>query len=378
MNIGIVGCGYVADLYTSTISNHPSLRLIGVCDVNETRARTLAERRGAWMSTDMIAFVRRPEVEMIVNLTPPEHHSAVTSEAIRHSKPCYSEKPFATSFIEGRSLVELARQANVPLASAPCSMLGEAAQTAWRAIRQGIIGTPRLVYANLDDGAVHRMAYDRWVTPRGLPWPHENEFRHGCVIEHAMYHLTWLVMMFGPVTSGTSFATPLWNAKCPSDQVASPDISVAVLRHTSGVVSRVTCGVAARRDRSFLVVGDDGELHVSDCWNFMSPVNVLRIRAEIPPGREASSAYLSDPEELMMARAPNFSHKCGDANDMDYCRGIAEFTDAIQNGRPSRLGPAFSLHCLEVQDHMNRPGPHTFSTTTWAQLPELIPMPWAN
>jgi predicted dehydrogenase len=184
-------------------------------------------------------------------------------------------------------------------------------------------------------------------------------------------------MMFGPITSGTSFAAPLWEAKRPRGQLASPDIAVAVVRHTTGVVSRLTCGVAARRDRSFLVVGDDGELYVPDCWNFMSPVSKSRIRAELPPGRGASSAYLSEPVMLEMAKAPEFSHKCGDTNDMDYCRGIAEFAEAIRDDRPSRLGPALLLHCLEVQDQMNRPGPRTFSATTWDRLPALAPMPWA-
>ena len=53
-----------------------------------------------------------------------------------------------------RELVDLARQKNVYLACAPCSMLSETAQTVWQALREGVIGRVRLVYANFDDGMI--------------------------------------------------------------------------------------------------------------------------------------------------------------------------------------------------------------------------------
>ncbi|PKO31817.1 MAG: gfo/Idh/MocA family oxidoreductase [Betaproteobacteria bacterium HGW-Betaproteobacteria-7] len=377
MNICFVGCGYVADFYAATLANHPSLRLIGVCDVDLDRALSLAQMCGVPGSSDIDAWIANPEVEMVVNLTPPEIHSSIIRKAISHGKACYSEKPFVTLFNEGSELVRLATDACVPLAGAPCSMLGEAAQTTWRAIRSGLIGAPRLVYANLDDGAIHKMAFDRWVSPRGIPWPSKNEFFHGCVMEHAAYHLSWLIMMFGPIFRGSTFGASIWPSKRNNEVNPAPDLSVATLEHVSGVISRVTCGVAASRDRSFRVVGDDGEIRVADCWNFMSPVTVSLLRQPLRPGREGSSEYLCDPEEIESNLAPGFSHRCGDKNDMDYCRGVAEFAVAIQKGRSSRVGAQFLLHCLEVQCELNTLGPRTFVTTTADNVPNSVPMPWA-
>ena len=42
MRIGIVGCGYVADMYLSLLANHPILELGGITDRDGERAKRLA------------------------------------------------------------------------------------------------------------------------------------------------------------------------------------------------------------------------------------------------------------------------------------------------------------------------------------------------
>lgn len=59
MRIGIVGCGYVADFYLSTMPNHPELELAGVVDQDGGRARRFAKR------TEPGTMVRWPPCSMI-------------------------------------------------------------------------------------------------------------------------------------------------------------------------------------------------------------------------------------------------------------------------------------------------------------------------
>ena len=95
------------------------------------------------------------------------------------------------------------------LASAPCSLLGETAQTVWRALRERVVGTVRLVYAEMDDGMVFRMPYRSWVSAAGVPWPAKDEFEVGCTFEHAGYYLTWFPAFFGPARTVTAFSACL-------------------------------------------------------------------------------------------------------------------------------------------------------------------------
>jgi hypothetical protein len=77
-------------------------------------------------------------------------------------------------------------------------VLSETAQTIWKLLREQAIGTPRLVYAELDDGNVAAMDYPTWISASGAPWPARDEFEVGCTLEHAGYHLTWLTAFFWP------------------------------------------------------------------------------------------------------------------------------------------------------------------------------------
>ena len=101
----------------------------------------------------------------------------------------------------------------------------------WRALRERAVGRVRLVYAEMDDGLVHRMPYRQWQSTNGLPWPYRDEFEVGCTLEHAGYVLTWLAMWFGPALSVSVFASTQVEDKLPAGEAPldmdSPDFSVA-------------------------------------------------------------------------------------------------------------------------------------------------------
>ena len=127
---------------------------IGTC-----RHFAVAGQRRATLSFEQL--VADPSLELVLNLTNPRSHYEVTRRCIEAGKHVYSEKPLAMDTAGARELVDLARQKNVYLASAPCSMLSETAQTVWEALREGVIGRVRLVYANFDDGM---------IAPKLSPW----------------------------------------------------------------------------------------------------------------------------------------------------------------------------------------------------------------
>jgi hypothetical protein len=51
---------------------------------------------------------RRPRIQLVLNLTRPYEHYAVTKAALLAGKHVYSEKPLAATFEEGKELAELA------------------------------------------------------------------------------------------------------------------------------------------------------------------------------------------------------------------------------------------------------------------------------
>ncbi|MCF6472388.1 Gfo/Idh/MocA family oxidoreductase [Nonomuraea sp. MG754425] len=371
MRIGFVGCGYVADLYAATLPNHPELELIGVFDRAENRRRAFSAHYGVPEYPSLAAMLEDPSLDIVVNLVNPAHHFPVSQAALLAGKHVYVEKPLATELAQARHLVELAAERGLGLASAPASVLGEPAQTAWQALRAGAVGTPLLAYAELDDGYVLGEHYHEWVSASGAPWPYMDEFRTGCTIEHAAYALDWLTTFFGPVTELTAFAASL----APNPHFAAmgetpaPDFSVACLRFgpsetaVDGLVARVTNSIVAPRRHSLQIIGDEGVLIVQSVWDYASPVVV----------RRGQSGY---PEIYPPVRpGPSALSRVG-ANNMDFARGVAELSAELRGRRRSRLGVDRALHVLEVTLEIARANKGAISRPTTTFTPPK-PMSWA-
>jgi predicted dehydrogenase len=148
------------------------------------------------------------------------------------------------SFSEAKELVDLAENNQLYLSSAPCSLLSETAQTIWKALKDGAVGRPRLVYANFDDGMIApKQSPWEWRNGLGAAWPAKDEFEVGCTYEHAGYVLTWLAAYFGPALRVTSFSSCQIPEKGIEVDQMAPDFSVGCIEYQDGVVARVTCSL---------------------------------------------------------------------------------------------------------------------------------------
>ncbi|MEO0911820.1 MAG: Gfo/Idh/MocA family oxidoreductase, partial [Pseudomonadota bacterium] len=194
----IIGCGFVADLYLASFQTMPEAEIVAVYDHDAARLKTFCAH---WQLTAAASrealFGMLPDDAIVLNLTNPHAHFEVSKAALEAGFHVYSEKPLAVEMEDARALHALAAERGRLLASAPCSVLSETAQTLAAAVRKGVAGTPRLVYAELDDGFIPQAPYAKWMSESGAPWPAEDEFRVGCTLEHAGYYLTWLMAMFG-------------------------------------------------------------------------------------------------------------------------------------------------------------------------------------
>jgi predicted dehydrogenase len=238
-------------------------------------------------------------------------------------------------------------------------LLGETAQTLWRALRGGEIGRVRVVYAELDDGPVHLQEPHLYRSASGAPFPYRDEFEVGCTVEHAAYYLTWFTAFFGPAATVTSFSTRLWPDRQVTAEetlnVSAPDFSVGCITFRSGVVVRLTCSSVAPYDHGMQIVGDRGLLRVDECWNYSAPVRLEKyskrwFRARSSPGarafpllewmRTGSREY---PPLMKVSRQKRYRQ-----HRQDFARGIADLAQAAVEGRPPRLPADYCLHVNEL------------------------------
>jgi predicted dehydrogenase len=369
MNIGIVGCGYVAEFYAKTIRNYPDLKLAGAFDINPSNQATFCKLWSTREFESLEQLLQSDEVDLVLNLTNPRSHYPMTKQCLEAGKHVYSEKPLAMDFEHAHHLLEIANAHRVYLASAPCSILSETAQTVWKALRENIIGRVRLVYANFDDGMIApKLSPWFWCNESGVPFPAKDEFEVGCTYEHAGYVLTWLAAFFGPARAVTSFAScQIPDKGIPVEKMA-PDFTVGCIEYADGVVARVTCSLVAPRDKSLTIIGDDGVLTVEDIRNERCPVCVRHT----PPSRRDAAIerwvnrwrkllrLAGTEREWHFRRKLPYVHKSrgqfvSDGKPVDFCRGPAEMAAAIREKRSCRLSAELGLHIVELVEALQYP-----------------------
>lgn len=355
--IAIVGCGYVADFYLSTLVNHRELVVLGAFDSDPIRLKAFSQFHGINAYHSLASLLGDAKVEMILNLTNPASHYEVSLAALLAGKHVYSEKPLTFELEHARHLVEVAEASNLSLTAAPATYLGEAANATASAIAAGKIGKVRLVYAELDDGMVFRAGCETWRSASGAPWPVDDEFENGCTLEHASYYVTWLCEMFGPVRSVTAFASRQFDDKGTGQPASAlgDDFSVSCLSFDDGVVARITCGLVAPRDRRFRIIGDDGVLTVADGWDTRSRVQFEPTRTTVPAKgfqgiMQAITRRIpaSFQRQSVGFRRPRYHVPSGHPGRLDYSRGPAAQAEALRAGTWSSRESYLALHVTEV------------------------------
>jgi predicted dehydrogenase len=370
--IAIIGCGFVADYYMATLANYPWIVVAGAFDIDAERLRVFTDyyRLARYQSIDHLLDDQR--VAIVVNLTNPKAHYDISRRCLEAGKHVYSEKPLAMEYEQAEALVALAEENHMSIVSAPCSLLGNAAQTLWRGVRDKAVGRIRLIYAELDDGMVHKMPYRKWKSASGAPWPYADEFETGCTLEHAGYYLSWLMAMFGPVGSVTAEADCLIPDKSSdpsSPSSATPDFSVGILKFECGVIARLTTSIVGPHNHSIQIIGDTGILGLEECWDNGSAVYVRKLHTI------RRKTFLSPfKARYRIAGTPRSRLKKTGGSRMDFAAGIAELASSLREGRACRLSPRFSLHVNEVALALH--GVHGVYTTR-SRFEPVAPLEWA-
>jgi len=367
----LVGCGYVADLYMRSFDVMPDMCVAGAHDRDPDRQAAFCAHWQVPALPDMAAVIAAGRGgALVLNLTNPAAHVAVSRELLDAGLHVWSEKPMTLSLDDARELHALAAAKGVHLASAPSSVLSEAAQALGRALRGEVAGRPLVAYAEMDDGFIPQAPHHLWRSESGAPWPAADEFRTGATLEHAGYWLSWLIALFGPVRSVVAASAELLPGK--EGGAEAPDFSVAVLFFHSGMVARLTCSIAAPQDRRLRVIGEKGTLTVPEAWDNAARVTfrrrlVLRRRLIESPLRR----------RVVVSASPHPHVPPKGAAAMNFALGPHEMLEAIAAGRIPRLAGDYALHLTEVTLAIHNAGEGAGAQRMTTTCAPMEPMPWA-
>ncbi len=323
--VGIVGCGNVTDLYLPGVAPFESIELAACTDLDADRAAALAAR-GGFPAVSLDALLADPTIEVVLVLTPPVAHAAVSRAAIAAGKHVYSEKPLATSRVDARAILDEADAAGIRIGAAPDTFLGGGLQTARALIDEGAIGEPVAASASFA-----HLGPERWHPNPGIFYAAGG----GPLLDLGPYYVTALVSLLGPVDAVSAVGRGLGSARrigagpLVGESVTSdvPTTVFGTLAFESGAVGGLAASfdVAGSRTPHLEIHGTGGSLSLGDPNRFDGEVRYRPVGAE-------------DWEDVPLRFDGNVGRGIG----------LADMIDGIRTGRPHRATGELAFHVLDV------------------------------
>ena len=121
--VGIVGAGVISRAYVENAAAFDTFEIVACADLEPTRGQALAKEH-ALEAVSVDELLTSPSIDVVLNLTPPLAHLAVTRSALEAGKHVYSEKPLAVTAAEAVELVRLAEERGTRIGCAPDIFLG--------------------------------------------------------------------------------------------------------------------------------------------------------------------------------------------------------------------------------------------------------------
>jgi len=357
--VGIAGCGTIFPAYMEGLARFPHIEVLRCADIIPERALRGHSEFGIERYGGPEELYADGDVEIILNITPPNTHIEVSTRALQAGKHLYSEKTITTDLADANRLLALAAERGLTLGSAPDTFLGSWGATSRAVVDSGLLGEIAAATAFVRHNRVEHWHPD----PRFLFEPGA-----GPTLDRGPYYLTALVNLLGPVAAVAGMArmgartraVTAPNRLVDEVHVTIPSHSTAVLRFESGVLATIifSSDIWATELPNIELYGSRGTLALPHPNWFDGDV------------RFKTSADRDAEWRVVPAVWPVGSLRGEGIADM-----IASF-----GGRAQRTGPELARHVLEVLLAVERSSDSsgfieiesTCERPDWGLLPEAV------
>ena len=356
LRVAVVGCGNIAGAYGEAMRADRGIEIRGATDINPAAAKAWVEKNGGRAYASLDEVLADPSVEAVVNLTIQQAHVEVVTRCLEAGKHVHSEKPLAPTYAEAASLVALAEKRGLRLSCAPVTWLGEAQQTAWKLVREGRVGTPRVAYATVDWGRI-----ETWH-PNPAPF-----YAVGPVFDVGVYPLSLLTAWFGPVRRVTAGGAVVLPERVTKDgrpfTTATEDWLVAVLDFQDGLRARLTAdfyvGEPAENRAGLEIHGDKAS--IATAW--------FAATAPVKLGEFGGHYQTVRPIRPPAGEGPWWC---------DWGAGVRELWRGLRTGAPHPTTGAHAAHVVDVMENIHRSAREGRAIELTSTFTAPKPLEWAR
>ena len=189
----IVGCGRISKNHFESLEKHQdNMELISICDIQQTILSTHEKKYNVKGYLDLKDMLEKEDLDLVVICTPSGVHANQTEICAKHSVNVMTEKPMATRWKDGVSMVKACDDAGVRLFVVKQNRSNSTLQLLKRAVNENRFGKIHMVHLNVF-----------WTRPQEYydqaPWRGTWEFDGGALMNQASHYVDLLDWLIGPI-----------------------------------------------------------------------------------------------------------------------------------------------------------------------------------
>jgi predicted dehydrogenase len=363
LGVGILGCGNISTTYFQLSPLFKGIKVLACADLNPEAAKLRASEYGVKAQT-VDELLANDDLDVIVNLTIPDAHFAVSKAILQAGKHVYSEKPLTVTLEQGKELQALGREKNLAIGCAPDTFLGGAHQLARAYIDEGKVG-------RITSGTCHVMSpgMEMWHPNPGFFFLNGG----GPILDLGPYYVANLVNFLGPVkrvAALTSMANPTRTItseplKGQVIPVETPTNIHALLEFAEGATITLSASwdVWSHRHANMELYGTEGSIYVPDPNFFGGVVEASGRDKDIQPLKEWDHPFGKANQEHPNGPRANYR-----------TAGLADMAMALIEGRDIRCSIDRALHGVDVMTSILKSGAegNFVATTTTCTKPAAL------
>ena len=340
MRVGIIGCGNISETYFNCQNIYNNFKVISCSDIDIDVAKKSADKFNV-KAQSVEDLLSNSEIDLIINLTIPSAHKEVIINSLNAGKHCFSEKPLAMNFSEGKEIYDLAKSKNLYVGCAPDTFLGAAGQKARSLIEENKIGDVVLGTFN--------------IMSHGMEHWHPNPdffFKPGAgpVFDLGVYYITQLVNLIGPIKSISSLSGTATSERIITSEprngekikVETPTTLMGILEFYNNAKIQFFCSWDVWKHKHSIIelYGLKGSMIVPDP-NFFSGDILISYKEE---------DWEVINNDKMLLGIPNKTDIDGTKIANYRGIGLSDMIDSIHNQRQARCSLDLAVHVLEVME----------------------------
>ncbi|MDM5328856.1 Gfo/Idh/MocA family oxidoreductase [Neobacillus sp. CF12] len=268
LRVAVIGCGSIAQhRHLPEYQSNKNVELIAVCDSNEERAQTVAEKYGVKAYTNYEEVISSGLVDAVSVCTPNYLHAPISIAALHAGLHVLCEKPMATSKQEAEEMIAAANESGKKLMIAHNQRFVPSHQRARKLIESGEIGKIYSFRTAFGHGGP-----EGWSVEGKEGWFFQKEKAFVGAMGDLGVHKTDLLryVLGEEITEVGAFVET--SAK---DFADVDDNAVCVLKTESGIIGTLAASWAyvSKEDNSTIIYGEKAILRLED-----DPINSLVVQ----------------------------------------------------------------------------------------------------